>query len=264
MAVRFASILVTGLAIISEAEPLGLFLYHTENALRVIKTAILIDGGYFLRRLPVVRPDVDANDPKAAAQSVTQLVRGHLSQLNAIYQAPNPLQLLYRTFYYDAQPYDGKQHTPVDKRVIDYSRTNQATFRKRLFKALHDCPNLAVRLGEVRKDGERFWVLKAQPQRRLLDRSLSVDELDDDDFAPALRQKGVDMRIGLDIASITLKRQADVIVLVSGDADFVPAAKLARREGMQIVLDPLWQDVSPDLHEHIDGLRSGFYKPRHD
>ena len=72
------------------------------------------------------------------------------------------------------------------------------------------------------------------------------------------------MRIGLDIASITLKRQADVIVLVSGDADFVPAAKLARREGMQIVLDPLWQDVSPDLQEHIDGLRSGFYKPRHD
>ncbi|MCY3544387.1 MAG: NYN domain-containing protein [Chloroflexi bacterium] len=34
------------------------------------------------------------------------------------------------------------------------------------------------------------------------------------------------MRIGLDIASITLKRQADTIVLVSGDSDFVPAAKI--------------------------------------
>lgn len=79
----------------------------------MIKTAILIDGGYFLRRLPVVRPDVDANDPKAVAQSVTQLVRGHLSQLNALYQVPNPLQLLNRTFYYDAHPYDGKQHTPL-------------------------------------------------------------------------------------------------------------------------------------------------------
>ena len=70
------------------------------------------------------------------------------------------------------------------------------------------------------------------------------------------------MRIGLDIASITLKRQADVIVLVSGDSDFVPAAILARREGLQFVLDPLWQDVSLDLLEHIDGLRSGFFKPR--
>lgn len=72
------------------------------------------------------------------------------------------------------------------------------------------------------------------------------------------------MRIGLDIASITLKRQADVIVLVSGDADFVPAAKLARREGVRFTLDPLWQDIPADLFEHIDGLRSGFYRPRHD
>lgn len=72
------------------------------------------------------------------------------------------------------------------------------------------------------------------------------------------------MRIGLDIASITLKRQADVIVLVSGDADFVPAAKLARREGVRFILDPLWQDIPADLFEHIDGLRSGFYRPRLD
>lgn len=69
------------------------------------------------------------------------------------------------------------------------------------------------------------------------------------------------MRIGLDIASITLKQQADTIILVSGDSDFVPAAKLARREGVIFILDPLWQKVSNDLLEHIDGLRSGFYNP---
>lgn len=70
------------------------------------------------------------------------------------------------------------------------------------------------------------------------------------------------MRIGLDIASLTLKRQADIIILVSGDADFVPAAKLARREGVRFVLDPLWQDVSSDLFEHIDSLTSGLPRPR--
>lgn len=70
------------------------------------------------------------------------------------------------------------------------------------------------------------------------------------------------MRIGLDIASITLKGQANIIILVSGDADFVPAAKMVRREGVQFVLDPLWQNISPDLFEHIDGLRSGFSKPK--
>jgi uncharacterized LabA/DUF88 family protein len=76
-----------------------------------------------------------------------------------------------------------------------------------------------------------------------------------------LRQKGVDMRIGLDISTLTLKRQVDTIVLVAGDSDFVPAAKLARREGVQIVLDPLWQSINDDLFEHIDGLQSGFPRP---
>ena len=46
----------------------------------MIKTAILIDGGYFLKRLPRVRPDVDATDPETVGQSVHQLVRGHLNQ----------------------------------------------------------------------------------------------------------------------------------------------------------------------------------------
>jgi uncharacterized LabA/DUF88 family protein len=54
-------------------------------------------------------------------------------------------------------------------------------------------------------------------------------------------------------------------VLVSGDSDFVPAAKLARREGMEFILDPLWQSVNNDLFEHIDGLQSGLNRPaRHD
>lgn len=91
---------------------------------------------------------------------------------------------------------------------------------------------------------------------------LDVSDLTDADFTPNLIQKGVDMRIGLDIASITLKKQADTIILVSGDSDFAPAARLARREGVTFILDPLWQDVLPDLHEHIDGLRSGFYDPK--
>jgi len=83
-------------------------------------------------------------------------------------------------------------------------------------------------------------------------------EIVGDDVSFGLRQKGVDMRMGLDIASITLKQQADTLVLVTGDSDFVPAAKLARREGMEFLLDPLWQSVSDDLNEHVDGVISGF------
>jgi uncharacterized LabA/DUF88 family protein len=76
-----------------------------------------------------------------------------------------------------------------------------------------------------------------------------------------LKQKRVDIKIGLDIASITLKRQVDQIILISGDSDFVPAAKLARREGIDFILDPMWNPIQPHLFEHIDGLVSKIKNP---
>ncbi len=71
-----------------------------------------------------------------------------------------------------------------------------------------------------------------------------------------VNQKGVDMRIGLDIASMAYKKQVDQIVLISGDSDFVPAAKLAGREGIDFILDPLGAGIKNILMEHIDGLRT--------
>jgi uncharacterized LabA/DUF88 family protein len=44
--------------------------------------------------------------------------------------------------------------------------------------------------------------------------------------------------------------------LISGDSDFVPAAKLARREGIDFILDPMGQVIRDDLSEHVDGIRS--------
>ena len=92
-------------------------------------------------------------------------------------------------------------------------------------------------------------------------KEIGLDDLEEDDISPTFKQKGVDMRIGLDIASIAFKKQADRIVLVSGDSDFVTAAKLARREGIEFVLDPMWASIRADLNEHIDLLRSVFLQP---
>ena len=64
------------------------------------------------------------------------------------------------------------------------------------------------------------------------------------------------MKIGLDIASMAYKSQVNQIILISGDSDFVSAAKLARREGIDFILDPLGAPIKPDLFEHIDGLRT--------
>ena len=225
------------------------------------KVAILIDGGYYLRRLRYVRRDIDDSEPESVARSIRQLVNNHLAQLNRVYSLQNHFQLLYRCFFYDGQPYTDKTHYPISKKFVDFAKSDEAQFRTRLFDLLRKEPNLALRLGEVAKQGDNSWVLKPEPQRRLISQRIQVSDLKDEDFNPNLRQKGVDMRIGLDIATITLKKQANIIVLVSGDSDFVPAARLARREGVTFILDPLWRTVSPELSEHIDQLRSGFYNP---
>jgi uncharacterized LabA/DUF88 family protein len=64
------------------------------------------------------------------------------------------------------------------------------------------------------------------------------------------------VKLALDIASLAYKRLVDRIVLVTGDSDFVPAAKLARHEGIDVILDSLWAPVLPSLIEHVDGLRT--------
>ena len=82
----------------------------------------------------------------------------------------------------------------------------------------------------------------------------SSTEISDTDVTLQFRQKGVDIKIGLDIALRALKNMVDQIILISGDSDFVPAAKPARREGIDFVLDALGNHINDDFHEHIDGL----------
>ncbi|UVP31194.1 NYN domain-containing protein [Bacteroides faecis] len=59
--------------------------------------------------------------------------------------------------------------------------------------------------------------------RKLLKKEISLDDINADDVYYELRQKGIDMKIGVDIASLSLKGFVDKIVLISGDSDFVPA-----------------------------------------
>lgn len=86
--------------------------------------------------------------------------------------------------------------------------------------------------------------------------TLKFEDIKEEDCVLEIEQKGVDMKIGLDIASLAYKQQVNQIILISGDSDFVSAAKLARREGIDFILDPLGSAIKPNLFEHIDGLKT--------
>lgn len=114
---------------------------------------------------------------------------------------------------------------------------------------------MALRLGYLNQQ-TAHWVLEPFVFDALMKKSMRWENLKEEHVRYDSHQKGVDMRIGLDIASMAFKKQVDQIILVAGDSDFVPAAKLARREGIDFILDPMWAKIRPDLHEHIDGLHS--------
>lgn len=223
------------------------------------KLAIMIDGGFFLKRLKYAYPDADKNDPRAIADLIFRHALRHTNQRTGTERGPNKKAVytnydLYRIFFYDCPPIEKKMHQPISKRSIDFGRSEQAVFRRTLHKELLKKRKVALRLGHLIDTAT--WKLKPETQSKLLKGELEWSGLSDDHFVLDVMQKGVDMRLGIDVASLAYKGSVEQIVLIIGDSDFVPAAKLARREGIDVVIDPLGHDLHDHLYEHTDGVRN--------
>jgi uncharacterized LabA/DUF88 family protein len=162
---------------------------------------------------------------------------------------------LYRIFYYDTEPLDKKGHNPLTKKSIDFNTTSVAIAQRELLDSIKSTPNFALRLGKtVWRNNE--WILSPEKLEGLIKKKITIDDLKEDDFKPLIEQKAVDMKLGLDISYIATKHLADLLIIITGDADIVPALKFARREGMQVCLDPLKNHIRPELSEHVDFIES--------
>jgi uncharacterized protein (TIGR00288 family) len=58
----------------------------------------------------------------------------------------------------------------------------------------------------------------------------------DGDFEPVLTQKQVDIKIGLDVAKLSITKRVERILLATSDADFIPVIDFARSHGIEVVL----------------------------
>ncbi len=212
-------------------------------------TAVLVDGSFFLKRYRFIRGNAP---PYKVANDLHWMARKHAGKDD---------RELYRIFFYDCPPLEHKVHNPVSNKAIDFSKTEVSTWRLSFLTELKKQRKLALRLGYINvKSGK--WILEGQTLKSILSQRIELSDLTENDVRYDTTQKGVDMKIGLDIASMAFKKQVRQIVLISGDSDFVPAAKLARREGIDFILDPMWAPIRDDLHEHIDGLRTIIEAPR--
>ena len=218
-----------------------------------MRTAVLIDGAFFLKCFRRAFPDRDHSDAVTVAKTAFSVAVEHIRR------AKRPKDALYRIFFYDCPPIEKKMHLPVSGKSVDFAKSNEAIFRRQLHLNLRQQRKLALRLGQL--SDHAGWELRPESLANLRRGTLAWSDLKDDNFQLNIKQKAVDMKIGIDIASLAYKRLVDQVVLIAGDSDFVPAAKLARREGIDFILNPMGQSISPDLFEHIDGLHSVKLKP---
>ena len=214
-----------------------------------IVTAILVDGGFYRRRAYARLGD---KSPKERADELESYCKRHLNE--KIYGIQTSHRL-YRIFYYDCLPVSKNIYSPLTKKQVDLSKTDTYKWATEFFDFLKEKRKFALRYGQL-AEGQAHYSLTEKTFKKLCNGTIKFEDLEEKDCILQIEQKGVDMRIGLDIASLAYKKQVDQIVLISGDSDFVSAAKLARREGIDFILDPLGAPVKPDLFEHIDGLRT--------
>ncbi|HEX6039297.1 NYN domain-containing protein [Longimicrobium sp.] len=204
------------------------------------KTAVLLDLGFVLHKLYAL-----LGNRAATAAEIREFAE----------RCINPTEEeLFRIYCYHCTPYGEVQTHPLTKQRIDFAATPTYIGMNNLLRELSLTDNVAFRAGELSFDG---WVIKKRSAEEI---TRTGRPLQGSDFAPDLKQKRVDMKIGLDVAWLASRQIVDRIILVTADSDFVPAMKFGRREGVQVILVTLsHRQVKHDLLVHADEVRSVAY-----
>jgi uncharacterized LabA/DUF88 family protein len=199
--------------------------------------AILLDGEFVKKCLQkTLKRFPNSNDVKSVCDTLMQhpALTGHE---------------LYRIFYYTADPLKGGSlKNPIDGSTTSFANNPIAQSNESLIDTLELTQDVAVRRGELVVHGWKLGTSATRYFQKNPGAPLQAGHL-----VPQIEQKGVDMRIGLDIAALALKKLVRSVVLVSGDSDMIPAMKFARREGLRVYLHTMGQtSIRVGLKIHAD------------
>jgi len=209
------------------------------------KTAILIDAEWFRIGLQKAL----GNQLGHSGVTADVMYRNALLALNVAEEE------LYRLFYYDCPPYQGKETNPISKTDVDFSTQAKFYARSRFLNEMGSKDFVAMRLGSIRPGG---WTLTDRWVNKTLNSNQPMQPPQQQDVYFNMEQKGVYMRLGIDVATLALKKQVERIIVISGDTDMIPAIKLARREGVQVALVALQGGAGVNKHliEDADLVRT--------
>ena len=173
------------------------------------KTAILVDGGFYRKRAAHLWGKKTAEE---RAKELNAYCMAHLHDKDG-----NEERQLYRIFYYDCEPVGRRSvYHPLTKKNVDLDKSDTYTWTQTFLEELRKRRKFALRLGTL--SNQMAYNLRPDVTRKLLAGTKQLEELTEDDFVFVAQQKGVDMRVGVDIASLAYKKQVDQIILTGGIA----------------------------------------------
>lgn len=179
-----------------------------------MNVAILLDGDYARR---TVRRRLERNP---TALEMEQFC--HLCLIAG--------ETIFKAYYYDCPPFSENRKLPVSGAAKVFANGQVFALAKQFQTDITKEDFFVFRRGHLSFDG---WRIKEKCVEEILMRHrVLVDE----DFEPVLTQKQVDMKIGLDIARLSLGKDVQRILLATADADFIPAIHFARANKKEVVL----------------------------
>ena len=207
-----------------------------------MKVALLLDGGWL-------------------SKSLYRVLRHHPTDQDLYdfsMKCIAPTEDLFRIYYYDSSPYDGQHRHPLTNRNVNFKTTPQYMRATTFLNKFSIRDSIAFRAGRVQFKG---WKLASDALSDVCFASsikIPPPVLLPEDIQPIIAQKGVDIKIGLDIAWLSTRRIVEKIILASNDSDFIPAMKFARRETIKIVVIQLLE-LSNHMKAHADEIRKIIY-----
>ncbi len=192
------------------------------------KISVLIDGGFFVKRFQNKHKRLPSH--KDVIDEVNNVITLVKQKTNG-----DTHDILFRIYYYDCRPFGGIVKNHDQTKDIDFSKHPTFNYKNQFLKNLCREDKVALRIGELSFDG---WKQDLHTVGK---------------WKPDLKQKGVDMKVGLDMAWMASNKIVDKIVLIAGDSDFVAPIKFVRKSGILVYLQPLgYRSLKEALIEHCD------------
>jgi uncharacterized LabA/DUF88 family protein len=156
---------------------------------RTYRVGIFIDGGYVDKLQKYELGGLQISFEKLAQRITAQV---------------HPQADLFRTYYYNALPYQSNPPTKDEAKRFGAMQN--------FLDAINRLPRFVVRLGRCARRGP-------DPEGRY-----------------SFEQKMVDVYLSIDLIQLSLKNIITHAAIVAGDSDFVPAIEVARNEGVMVYL----------------------------